>query len=103
MQMVISPDLALDFPGLGDSRQVTCSHHHGPVDRQSRLHVLLRTELTHFLSISEMLEKVLGLSHPPPCRQRRGTLRMKQEMIKGPNEGYLSLNSVLASMNLGAD
>lgn len=28
-------DLALDFPGLGDGRQVTRRHHHGPVGRRS--------------------------------------------------------------------
>ena len=32
-------DLALDFPGLGDGRQVTRRHHHGPVGRRSSRHV----------------------------------------------------------------
>lgn len=29
----MNSDLALDFPWLGDGRQVTCSHHHGPAGR----------------------------------------------------------------------
>lgn len=32
-------DLALDFPGLGDGRQVTRRHHHGPVGRRSSRHI----------------------------------------------------------------
>lgn len=31
----MTPDLALNFPGLGDGRQVARRHHHGPVGRRS--------------------------------------------------------------------
>lgn len=34
----MTSDLALDFPGLGDGRQVTRRHHHGPAGRWSSRH-----------------------------------------------------------------